>query len=136
MGDKHLKNRETNQRDGIRLHSTTTVSYQTFKPLFDIRCDDNNHCLERCDGQVKKEFANTVHKLGQMTWQQIETSARTGLGYEKIPFEQIKANSNHYPISKDEKIKVFRLTDAHRLAGIRKDRTFVILWVTQVHDLY
>ncbi|MDD5327180.1 MAG: hypothetical protein PHY02_05120 [Phycisphaerae bacterium] len=139
MGKGHLKkfkSRETQSKNGIKLHSTITPNFQFMKPLFDIRCDCSEYCLERCDSSTKEIFASTIHKLGQMTWQQIDVAPKNGLGYEKIPIAQIKPVSP-ISVSPEEKVKVFRLTDKARMGGVRVDgRTLSILWVTSEHDLY
>jgi hypothetical protein len=135
---RKLKNRAKKQGGQVKSHEPETIiNYQNCTPRFDIRCDSHSHCLENFDINVKANFASTIHKLGQMTWQQIEISNRAGLGYETIPISQIKPDHPTITISNDEKVKVFRLSDVERMAGIRLNKdTFVVLWIAPKHDLY
>lgn len=132
-----LRLRATKQKDKVKSHDVPAqISYHKLKPVFDIRCDHHKHCLEQFGAEVKANFASTIHKMGQMTWQQIETAGRRGLGYEPISVSQIKPG-HPIKLSPDDKVKVFRLTDKERMAGVRlKDEVFIVLWIAPKHDLY
>lgn len=53
-------------------------------PLFSLRYLDGKYCLSACNKDEKAAFADTLHKLSQLTWSQIRQSPRKGSGYEKI----------------------------------------------------
>ena len=64
--------------------SDKVLNYDDCHPLFCLRYLESDYGLEQCTRDQQADFAQALRKRSQMTWQQILTTPRHGLGAEKI----------------------------------------------------
>lgn len=65
-------------------------SSESEHPIFCLKNIQKEYCLSKCQRDEKAEFASTLHKLSQLTWNQIRHSDRHKSGCETIKRESIK----------------------------------------------
>lgn len=89
----------------------------------------SNNCLSQCSEDSKSAVVNTLLKLSQLSWSQIASAPRTGLGFESIPRHRFSVSLP--PIATEEvtNLKVFRYSESGRIAGIREKDIYHILLV-------
>ena len=83
-----------------------------------------------------KEFKALIRKLktlGQLTWNQINSSNRHTVGYEKIYLSQFHENTDMFP---DDRAVVFRYNDKKPMAGFREGNVFYIVYLDEDFKLY
>jgi hypothetical protein len=51
-------------------------SSESEHPIFCLKNIQKEYCLSKCQRDEKAEFASTLHKLSQLTWNQIRHSDR------------------------------------------------------------
>jgi len=106
-------------------------------PAFSFEHLQRSHCIsEMPDHSERGLLLEAFRKLGTMTWAQINSCHRHGLGYERMPFEKIHAPRPSC-ISDDTNLLVFRWKGKLPFVGFREGRVFHVLWVeVNFGDLY
>lgn len=83
----------------------------------------------------RSEFLIKWAKRSTLTWNDLATQDRHGLGYEKIPRSQIKPALPE--MLQEDKVTVFRHEGNHPFAGFRAGDVFYVLWIeVNYGDLY
>ena len=91
--------------------------------------------LADCTKDEKAAFADTLHKLSQMTWNQIKGSGRHGSGYERIQRNAIKSAIPVH-ITEDVNLIAFRFCAKAPMVGYRECVIFYVIWLGQAFTLY
>lgn len=127
-----ISNKETER---FRLKETPP-DYDTFKPAFSFRHMEyrGSCCLSRCDKNSKADIADTILQLSQLTWSQILSAPRKGMGKEYIPVDQFKVTLPDFVTPDVNKLMVFGFSLAGRIAGLRRNDVYHILIIGD--DLY
>lgn len=113
------------------------VNYNTRKPIFSFHYMKYRgaKCLSKCDSNSKGYFSEKLLEISQLTWAEITSAPRQGMGSELIPSGQFKVSLP--PICTPEvSLLVFRFSSKGRIAGIRKGDIYYRVVVRQSHDLY
>lgn len=114
---------------------TTEESPEQQPPTFSLRYISKDFSLADCTKDEKAAFADTLHKLSQMTWSQINSSGRHGSGYEKISRVSIKASIPSH-ITEDVNLIAFRFCGKAPMVGYRDGVTFYVIWIDRNFTLY
>ncbi|MGV8081928.1 MAG: hypothetical protein AB2L22_17910 [Syntrophales bacterium] len=121
-----------NIKDDIRKDH---IDYDLCRPIFSFlqMPYGSKNCLSCCEQSDKSAVTDTLLRLSQLTWRQISSQPKTGLGYEKIPQKRFQVT---LPISitPEVTIKVFRYSDGGRMAGYRDRDIYHIIIVGE--ELY
>ncbi|MBD2384885.1 hypothetical protein [Cylindrospermum sp. FACHB-282] len=104
-------------------------------PIFSLRYLDNEYCITKCTKDEQAAFALKIHKLSQLTWCQIQSQDRHGLGYEKIARVAIKAPIPKF-ITEDVNIIAFRFSGKSPMVGYRDKAVFYVIWLDRDFTLY
>jgi hypothetical protein len=83
----------------------------------------------------KASFADTLRKLSKLTWRDISTSHRHGLGYEQIPRHCIHASIPSH-VTADVQLIAFRFSGKKAMVGYRDNALFRILWLDRDFTVY
>ncbi|HAS27969.1 MAG TPA: hypothetical protein DCR59_02075 [Dehalococcoidia bacterium] len=121
----------------IKLPQTTKKPIGLETPKFVLECcHDKDNCLGTCKEQKNKiGFANTIHKLCQMTWLEIINTSRQKSGCETLNFLRKKL-PHECKITDDTDIVGLKYYKNKRIVGyIDGDSVFHIVWV-EVKGLY
>lgn len=116
----------------FRPTQSNSRSPETDFPSISLRYTNPNYCLTKCDKDEQAAFANQIYSLTRMTWAQISTSPRHGLGYEKI--EQLK---NLLPADAgDANAIAFRFSGKKAMVGFRQGGVLNVVWFDRDFTLY
>lgn len=106
------------------------------QPVFALSyLHDGPYGLNACDQEHKSAFVDTLRKLSQLTWAQIQNADRHGCGHEKIPRESINAQIPR-SITEDVTLLVFRYYGRNPMVGYRDGEVLYILWIDHDFSLY
>ena len=101
-----------------------------------VHFSEGNYGLKDCN---KEDFKNLIKKLkllGSITWKEIESLPRHGLGYEKIKVSELKtALPSSVPKSID-KVYVFRYKGKAPMVGYREGNIFHVVFLDHNFSLY
>jgi hypothetical protein len=114
---------------------TQKPSPEQQKPIFSLHYLQKSHCLSDCDKDEKSAFADTLHKLSQLTWNQIISSSRHGAGCERIPQNAIKATIPPH-LQSDINLLAFRFCAKAPMVGYREGNIFHVVWLDRAFTLY
>ena len=93
------------------------------------------YSLSNCEQREKVALIQTLEKLSRMSWAEIQTAPRHGLGYEMISLSKLGIGSGGIP--EDVKLLVFRFSSKKgRMVGYRNGRIFYICLLDRNHDLF
>lgn len=112
-------------------------NYDAYKPAFSFR--DMRYrgkgCLSHCDRESKSSIVDRLLELSQLTWKEIHSNPREGLGYEPIPCDRFKVTLPP-SVTPEVRLLVFRFSGPGRIAGYRKQDILHIVAVGAHHELY
>lgn len=114
-----------------------TGSTQHRHPLFSLQYLSTSppYSLAHCQRVEKAAFADTLDKLSQLPWAEINQAPRHGSGYEKIKRSAIKEPIPSH-VTEDVTIIAFRFFGKAPMVGYRKLEVFHILWLDRLFTLY
>lgn len=112
------------------------VSTDPQTPIFSLQHLSGEYCLSHCTKEEKAAFADTLHKLGRMTWSEIARAPRQGSGSEIIPRDSIGARTLPAEATEDVQLRAFRFYGKAPMVGYRIDRIFTVLFLDRDFTLY
>ncbi len=122
---------------GERISARDSVSGSTdgLTPIFCLRYLSPPFCVTSCQQVEQASFAVTLRRLSMLTWQEIKSAHRHGLGTEKIGRASIKA-----PIPKeitdDVDFLAVRFHGKAPMVGFRSNQIFHVVWLDRAFTLY
>ena len=132
---KGIKNDRLNIGARLQTYPTVKPPPQQLKPKFSLEYLQSNYCISKCDTKERADFANTLRKLGQLTWNQIKSSGKHQLGYEIIPRYKIRVFIPPH-ISEDVDLIAFRFSGKKSMVGYRESEVLYLLWFDPKFKLY
>ncbi len=114
---------------------TRDIPPEQQKPIFSLHYLRKDYCLSVCTKDEKAAFADTLHKLSQITWNQISSSSRHGLGYERIRRDAIRSSIPSH-LKEDVNFIAFRFCGKAPMVGYRDENIFHVIWIDRVFSLY
>lgn len=104
---------------------------------FSLRYVQKGFCFEDCDDQEKLDFAKTIFKRKSLSWREIRSAPRHGLGSEKIAKSSICTSipEDQIPLGTTDFIAL-RFSSKKPMVGYRLGHTFYILWFDPKFKLY
>ncbi|MBC6472773.1 MAG: hypothetical protein GDA48_08100 [Hormoscilla sp. GM102CHS1] len=130
----NAKNRKEKGRR-IAEKDTTDIPPEQQPPMFSLQYMNKDYSLSQCTKDEKAAFADTIAKLSQLTWSEIKSQPRHGLGYEKISREAIRS-SIPGQITDDVNFIAFRFCGKAPMVGYRDRSVFYIIWFDRNFTLY
>jgi hypothetical protein len=92
--------------------------------------------LANCDGSQLSLWIDLLRRLSSCTWQMVMSASREGLGFEKIPREQLPARvTAHLPADIDF-LLAFRCSRKMRMLAFRSRERLELLWLDPNHEAY
>lgn len=135
MATKRISAKRESGKTFALAAQTQTISPEKQKPIFSLHYLQKSHCLSDCDKDEKSAFADTLHKLSQLTWNEIISSPRHGVGYERIARNAIKASIPAH-LQADINLIAFRFCAKAPMVGYREENIFHVLWIDRAFTLY
>ncbi|MEG4825378.1 hypothetical protein QUB07_06730 [Microcoleus sp. F8-C5] len=96
---------------------------------------NKDYSLAQCTKDEKAAFADTLYKLSQLTWSQINASSRHGSGYEKIARSSIRSPIPSH-LKDDVNFIAFRFCGKAPMVGYRDGAVFYVIWLDRNYTLY
>ncbi len=134
MGKKRLK--PSRGREEGRLRVTKTGSAPLREPIvFCLRRMASGYTVSDCDSDDRAAFAEKLYRLSQLTWPDVYSSHRHGLGAEKI------ARGNLRPcvqdrIPEDVAPIAFRFSGKKPMIGYREESILRIVALDPKFEAY
>ena len=136
---RNIKSRDALSGSRIRggKSDATEKSPEQQPPVFSFEYVQRSHCISLMEDRADRGLLlDALHTLGSMTWSQINSAPRHGLGYEKMPMDKMKAKRPSC-VTDDVNLLVFRWKGKLPFVGFRDGRIFNILWIERSFgDLY
>jgi hypothetical protein len=126
---------KTEKGERIQVRSNPDAQLQLQPPTFSLRYLNKDYCLSKCTKEEKAAFADKLHKLSQLSWQEIMQADRHGLGFEKIAHSAIKTSIPAH-LGEDVNIIAFRFAGKAPMVGYRDQATFYVIWLDRDFTLY
>ncbi|NER35771.1 MAG: hypothetical protein F6J93_17575 [Oscillatoria sp. SIO1A7] len=104
-------------------------------PLFSLRYLEKEYSLSNCNKDEKAAFADTLHRLSQLSCREIKLSHRHGLGYEKIGKNVIRAPIPSH-VDEGTNLIAFRFCGKAPMVCYRIGAVFYIIWLDRDFTLY
>ena len=130
-----IGNRQPFSGKRIQAQAEVEESPQLQPPIFSLRHLRHGYSLPDCTSEQKASFADTLHKLSQMTWAQINVAPRHGSGSEIIAQNAIKTTIPSH-ITKDVNLLAFRFYGMAPMVGYRDGAIFYVVWLDPSFTLY
>ena len=132
-----MKLKRPPQERGKHVHPPDSINVSTehLCPVFSMRYLQKNYCISNCTTEEKASFADTMRLLSSLSWMQIKTTHRHGIGSEKIPSGQIKAGLPQV-VTEDVTLLALRFCGKAPMVGFRDRDVFHILWFDRDFTLY
>lgn len=130
-----IGNRQPSSGKRIQVQAEVEESPQLQPPVFSLRYLRPGYSLPDCTTEQKAAFADTLHKLSQMTWAEIAVAHRHGNGTEIIARSSIKAAIPDH-ITKDVNLLAFRFSGMAPMVGYRDRAVFYVIWIDPRFTLY
>jgi hypothetical protein len=105
------------------------------KPVFSFHYLQDSHCISRCNSDQKLSFIEKMRALSKLTWNQIYSTHRYGLGSEHIPRNRILVSIPDC-VAEDETIIALRFYKKAPMVGIRRSQIFHIIWFDKDFNVY
>lgn len=135
MKQRGFKSQKVNKGKKISPHKSSDISSQKQRPIFGLEFLTRDFCLSKCEKHEKAQFVDKLHKLSQLTWAEILSTSRTGMGHEKIYRDKIKVGIPPH-ITDDVVFLAFRCIGKAPMVGYRSERVFNIVWIDRDFTLY
>ncbi len=135
MAKSKIPSRSPSSGRRLQVHADAAESPQHQPPLFSLRHLRRDFSLSDCTQEEKAAFADTLHKLSQMTWAEINTAPRHGSGHEIISRDAIKSSIPDH-ITEDVNLLAFRFHGKAPMIGYRDGAIFYVVWIDPHFKLY
>lgn len=133
---KHLKPADDRFNVGKRVlpPPVEKTDWNLDCPAFCLKFIKREFAIEGCDMEQRASFASMIGKLSQISWNQIYSAPRHGLGCEKIPQHELSGIPQH--ITPDVQLIAFRFWNNAPMVGYRSGRIFHIIWIDPKRKAY
>ena len=113
------------------------INWDAMSPVFCLALmkEGNGYSVDCCDLPHRAALAVRLSKLSQMTWLQIKSAPRHGLGCETIARNAIKSPLPQQ-VTDDVVLIALRYNGKSPMVGYRDERTFHILFIDHNMTLY
>ena len=139
MARVKIKQPNINSSKKVGVKQSSSRSTQSEKPVFSFEfMQGGNHCIEGCHAHNLGNSYNvlkSIWDLGCLTWSDISSAPRHGLGYEKISRGAIQVPIPR-SITDDVTFLAFRCIGKAPMVGFRDGATFYVVWIDFDFSVY
>lgn len=129
---------EPKAKKGNRFSAEQPQSYDDKHLAFSlnrVQCN-SGFCYSDLENECKQAFADAIFKRKDITWKDLRSLPRHGLGSEKINTNSIKAPLPHFITEDQETLLAFRYNGKKAMVGYRVRDIFFVLWFDPQFQLY
>lgn len=135
MSKNKFKKQKPNKGKKLKVQYKEELSPELQTPVFSLHLLNERYCISKCQRKEKADFADTLRKLGKMTWRELKQIGRHKLGYEKISRDSIRT-SVPVNLKGDARFIAFRFSGKKPMVGYRDKNIFHIIWLDWNLSLY
>ena len=104
-------------------------------PIFCFKYLHKDHCITQCDKDERSQFVDQLKSLCSVNWNQLNSSGRHGMGWEKIDFDSIIPSKPSH-VSGDITFIAFRFDGKKAMVGYRYGFVFHIVYLDRDFTVY
>ena len=135
MSNRRIKRGRGKQ--GALVTSQEPVNYDERPPGFSLeKVESGKQCLSGLDQTHKDMFSDASFRRKGLTWRDIKTCDRHGVGTEKISKSSIDAPIPRFITEDVSDFLVFRYNGLNPMVGYRQRDVFFVLWFDHDFTLY
>ena len=112
----------------LEAHEASEANPNARCPDFCFHYTVNGFTVADCDNDAKIALIDAIWERSRLTWAQITTAWRAGMGTEQIPRYRLQ-ESVPPGITDDVTFLALRFGSPRRLIGFRRHSVFHIVWV-------
>ena len=122
---------------GALIRPTDTADESPYRnyPVFSLYQMRSPHCIDDCEADDKKLFADALWKRSKMTWTDLTVTRKGGLGSEPIPRKAMKSPIPEN-ITPEVNLIAFRFSGKKAMVGYREGQIFHIVWLDHSFSVY
>lgn len=137
MSKKTQRIQTNKANQGSRFTAHEPPDYESKPPIFSLeKLQPGKYCFSRLDRNCKAMFAEAIYKRKSLTWRELKSAGRHGLGTEKMSRSAIKATMPEFIKDDVKDFMVFRYHGTRPMVGIRQHDIFYVLWFDPNYSLY
>jgi hypothetical protein len=139
LAKKKKRNRIANPESHkeTRISAIEPPNYDQQPPIFSLaRVQPGFYCFSRLDKECKAQFAESIFKRRSITWAQLKSLDRHGLGFETISVSAIKPSMPKFITQDQQDLIAFRYNGMKPMVGYRARDVFYVLWFDHNFTLY
>ena len=134
MGNKNKSKGLNIQGDSNPQKTIISDANSMDKPVFSFDdISDKNFSYKNCTQEELKSLISMLNKLSKLSWDKICFTQRHGLGTEKIPQKEIKANTNMF---KGDSALIFRFSGKKPMIGYRVGNVYHVVYLDREFKAY
>ena len=135
MGRKEIKKPKASKSS--RLTIIPPPNYDKSPPIFSLeKIVGDKYCFSNLDDTDKKQFAESIFKRKNLSWNDIKKENRHALGFEKIPKDSIRGSKPEFITEDIKDFLSFRFSGMKPMVGYRMQNIFYVLWFDLDYTLY
>jgi len=125
------------KQDSNRLTPHHLPNYDKKPLVFSLeRLQSGSYCLSKLEKDDRAAFADSIFKRRLMTYVQLISEQRHGLGTEKIAKHSIKASIPKFITDDFNYFIAFRFNGKKSMVGYKVNNVFYVLWFDHDFSLY
>lgn len=132
-----IKNAPLNK--GHRVIIQEPEDYDSKPPVFSlekVQQQVEKYGFPSLDKEKKAFFSDAIYKRSKLSWSELKSAPRHGLGFEKISKTSIKAPIPCFITDEVKYFLAFRFTGKNPMVGYRIKNIFYVLWFDSDFTLY
>jgi len=130
---KKLRQKEAAQAP--KMEAAPVLNADNEPPMFSFRYLQKGYCISDCTKDEKAALATKLREMSSLTWYQLKTAPRHGMGKENISRSSIRAGIPRH-VTEDTVFWAFRFAGKAPMVGYHSRGVFYVLWLDRVFTLY
>jgi hypothetical protein len=117
----------------VGTHDAPTTDWQESPPAFCLRYMVAAYSVDSCNKDEKAALADAMWRRSRLTWKELRSAHRHGLGGETI-----KSINRPRPsvVTEDVTLLAFRFSGPKAMVGFRVGRIFHVIWLDHDFTVY
>lgn len=108
-------------------------NWNDYPPLFSFDHMAASHSVATCNDEEKAALADSMWRRSRITWRELRSAGRHGLGAEKIT----RINQPRPAVVTDDvTLLAFRFSGMKAMIGFREGRIFHVIWLDSDFEVY
>lgn len=133
---KRIKAKSGNNKNKISAEQPK-VDYNKLPIIFSLeRLVNGDYCFSSLTGDDKQQFAESIFRRKNLTWDELMRADRHGLGTEKIYINSVKMPKPVFITDDISAYLAIRYSGMKPMVGIRQKNIFYVLWFDHNFTLY